>query len=68
MVENGAAWNLAHSDTYTQGIVGGVVELKGPLKVMLLLLLLLLQTLLLWSWILDPLGAHYYAGYLHHHH
>jgi len=31
--ENGEAWNMAHVDTYTQGIVGGVVELKGPLKI-----------------------------------
>lgn len=31
--ENGAAWNLGHIDTFTQGVVGGVVELKGPLKI-----------------------------------
>jgi len=30
---DGKSWNLAHTDTYTQGIVGGVVELKGPLKI-----------------------------------
>ena len=31
--ENGGAWNLAHVDTYTQGVVGGVIDLKGPLKI-----------------------------------
>jgi hypothetical protein len=31
--EDGTAWNLAHTNTYTQGVVSGVVELKGPLKI-----------------------------------
>lgn len=33
MKEKGEAWKLAHLDKYSSGVVGGVVELKGPLKV-----------------------------------
>lgn len=31
--EKGAAWALAHVDKYASGVVGEVIELKGPLKV-----------------------------------
>jgi hypothetical protein len=31
--EKGEAWKLAHLDRYSSGVVGEVIELKGPLKV-----------------------------------
>ena len=33
VTEKGAAWNLAHVDSYSSGVVNDVKELKGPLKV-----------------------------------